>query len=157
MGDRDNEARIRASVLAAELDDEQIEALAALVETHELTEGEVLIEQGARDDRLFLLVSGALEICRRAEDNHNWINLHRLAPGEIVGELAFLEDLERTASIRATQDTEVVSLRRSKLESVLESDPLLVYRIMRAIIRSVHRVVSNLNSQHVHLVDYVMR
>ncbi len=157
MSNRDNEARVRASALAAELNDEQIGALAALVETHELTEGEILIEQGTRDDRMFLLVRGALVVCRRSEDNQSWINLHRLAPGEIVGELAFLENLERTASVRATQDTEVVSLRRSKLESVLESDPLLVYRIMRAILRSVHRVVSHLNAQHAHLVDYVMR
>ena len=102
MGDRDNEAKIRDSALAAELSDEQVGVLAGLVETHELSEGEVLIEEGAQDDRMFLVVSGALEVCRRSEDDQSWINLHRLAPGEIVGELAFLEGLERTASVRAT-------------------------------------------------------
>lgn len=157
MGKRDSETKIRASVLAAELSDEQIAALNALVETHDLTNGEVLIEQGTRDDRMFLVVRGALEVCRHGEDDQGWITLHRLGPGEIVGELAFLESLERTASVRATEDTEVVSLRRAKLESAIESDPLLVYRVMRAILRSVHRVVSTMNAQHAHLVNYVMR
>ena len=85
------------------------------------------------------------------------ISLHQLSAGEIVGELGFLDELERVASVRSSSEAVVVSLRRDKLESVLESDPLLVYRVMRAIIRSVHRVVGHMNAQHSQMVDYVMR
>jgi hypothetical protein len=49
-----------------------------------------------------------------------------------------------------------VSLRRAQLESTLDSDPLLTYRVMRAILRSVHQVVSNMNAHHSHLVNYIM-
>ncbi len=156
MNEDENEARVRASALAAELSDGQIRVLATVVDAHDLTDGQVLINQGDRDDRLFVVVSGALEVGRSSGEGGDWVSLVRLAPEEIAGELGFLEDLERTASVRASGNTVVVSLRRAKLESLLASDPILVYRIMRAILRSVHQVVSHMNSQHSHLVNYIM-
>ena len=156
MNNQENEARVRASALATELSDEQITLLAAVVGTHDLTDGEVLINQGDRDDRLFVVVSGALEVGQSAPEGGGWVSFARLIPGQIVGELGFLENSERTASVRASGDTVAVSLRRTDLESLLENDPLLIYRVMRAILRSVHQVVSHMNSQHSHLVNYIM-
>jgi len=69
--------------------------------------------------------------------------LGRLGPGTIIGELAFLDGaLKRTASAQAASDgCCVIALRREELESLLFVDPSLVYKVMRAIVRSVHRTV----------------
>jgi len=153
---RDDVDRIRDSALAAELSEEQVEALAGATETLELADGDVLIEKGDKDDRLFAIVSGALEVSLPSERAGESIKVVRLGPGAISGELGFLQDMERTATVRASGDTVVVSLSRASLESLLESDPLLIYRVMRAILRSVHKVVSSMNEQNAHLVDYIM-
>jgi len=105
---------------------------------------------------LFAIVSGALEVSLPSERAGESIKVVRLGPGAISGELGFLQDMERTATVRASGDTVVVSLSRASLESLLESDPLLIYRVMRAILRSVHKVVSSMNEQNAHLVDYIM-
>ncbi len=156
MLDKDNAGRIGASALAAELSDEQVRTLAAVAELHDLADGEVLIKRGDRDDRLFVVVTGALEVGLPSAQSGEWSTVVRLHPGDITGELAFLQDMERTATVRAAGKTTVVSLRRSNLESLLDTDPLLTYRVMRAILRSVHQVVSNMNSQHAHLINYIM-
>jgi len=155
MHDRDNEDRIRASALAAELSDDQIGALAAVTEVHDLEDGAVLIKEGDVDDRLFAVVSGGLEVGLLSQQSGSWTSFVRLRPGEIAGELGFLQDARRTATVRASGPTTVVSLSRSSFESLLGSDPLLTYRVMRAILRSVHQVVSNMNSQHAHLINYI--
>jgi CRP-like cAMP-binding protein len=151
-----NEASIRVSALAAELSEDQIRALAAITKTHDLADGDVLIDKGDRDDRLFAVVSGALEVDLPDQQGTNTAPIVRLGPGAIAGELGFLQDMERTATVRAAGQTVVVSLRRAQLESTLDSDPLLTYRVMRAILRSVHQVVSNMNAHHSHLVNYIM-
>lgn len=152
----ENEGSIRASALGAELSDDQIGALAAITQTHELADGDVLISKGDRDDRLFAVVSGTLEVDLPDQQGSDTVPIVRLGPGAIAGELGFLQDMERTATVRASGQTVVVSLRRAQLESTLDSDPLLTYRVMRAILRSVHHVVSNMNAQHSHLVNYIM-
>lgn len=153
---QENEASIRGSALAAELSEDQIKALAAVTETRQLADGEVLISKGDKDDRLFAVVRGGLEVDLPDGIGTDSVPIVRLGRGAIAGELGFLQDMERTATVRAAGDTVVVSLGRVQLESLLESDPLLSYRVMRAILRSVHQVVSNMNAQHSHLVNYIM-
>lgn len=149
-------AGIRATALGTELSDEQVELLASVAEVLQLSDGQVLIEQGDRDDRMFAVVSGALEVGLPAAKGREWTTFVRLRPGEIAGELGFLEDMRRTATVRAAGETTVVALRRAALESLLDRDPVLIYRVMRAILRSVHQVVSNMNSEHSQLVNYIM-
>jgi hypothetical protein len=60
-----------------------------------LQEGEVLTEQGAPGDSLFLLLDGILDV------THDGRSLGPLGPGAIVGERAVLEATPRTATLTA--------------------------------------------------------
>jgi Cyclic nucleotide-binding domain len=60
-----------------------------------LNEGEVLTEQGAPGDSLFLLLDGILDV------THDGRSLGPLGPGAIVGERAVLEATPRTATLTA--------------------------------------------------------
>lgn len=147
---------LRASALGAELSDAQVSRLRDLVGVHPLKAGDVLIREGDYDDRLYALAQGELEI-RRNDEAGGTILLKRLKPGALTGELAFIEGLERTATVGATADSCVISLRRDRLESLLEVDPSLVYRVMRAVIRSAHQTVGNLDTTYADFVRYVTR
>jgi CRP-like cAMP-binding protein len=48
-------------------------------------------------------------------------------------------------------------LDRTSFESLLDKDPDLVYKVMRAIIRTVHRILRNMNVQQVELTNYIAR
>jgi CRP/FNR family transcriptional regulator, cyclic AMP receptor protein len=147
---------LRSSRLAAELDDAQCRTLSALTELRDLADGEVLVREGSADDHLFVVISGALGVVRHPKGEPP-VTLHTLVAGDFAGELSFIDDTERYASLQAAGATRVISLRRPQLESLLNSDPAIVYRVMRAIVRTAHAIQRRLSIQSVELANYIYK
>jgi CRP-like cAMP-binding protein len=141
--------------LSNELTDDQVEALFEIVDIRRLTKGEVLISEGEYDDHLYAIAKGEFEVTRGKTDDRE-VQLIRLHPGTITGELAFLDGLQRTATVTATEDGScVIALRRAGLEGKLTEDPVLVYRLMRAILRSAHRTVGQMDATYLDMMRYI--
>ena len=144
------------SKLVVEMTDEQRKALAAAMTLRELAPGEVLVREGDTDDHLYVVASGMLGIIKAAgTDNEMTINTVR--PGDVVGELSFLDGATRYASLVAMSGSRVLGLSRGDLEGLLDSNPQLVYRVMRAIVRVVHDIQRRLSMQTVELTNYLYK
>ena len=148
---------LRDSALAGELDAKQCAVLADLISVRDLADEEVLVEEGASDDHLYVVVSGALAVAKRVQPEGKWINLQVLTKGELAGELAFMGEDPRYAALRAAGPTRVLCLKREKLESLLSRDPLIVYRVMRAIFRVVHGLLHRMALQASELTNYIFK
>lgn len=146
---------VRNSALAVELTGDQCAVLAELVSVRDLKDGEILVRQGASDSHLYAVVSGALAVAR--ESNGQWVNLHVLTKGDLAGELGFMDGRPHYAALRAAGPTQVLSLEREKLESLLERNPVVVYRVMRAILRVVHVILNRLAMQTSELTNYLFK
>ncbi len=147
---------LQASPLARELNEEEIRVLAGLIEIHDLKDAEVLLEEGRRDSTLHVVVAGAINVAKHGEDGR-WNTLHTLTHGDLVGELSFMDDEPRSASLVASGQTRVFSLRREQLETLLDTHPRIVYRTMRAIMRVVHGIQRRLTMQMVQLQNYIYK
>jgi CRP/FNR family cyclic AMP-dependent transcriptional regulator len=147
---------LRGSLLAAELDDAQCRTLATQTELLDLSDGSVLVKEGSADDHLFIIVSGALGVVRHPQDEPP-VTLHTLVSGDFAGELSFIDDTVRYASLVAVGPTRVMSLRRPALEALLTSEPQIVYRVMRAIVRTAHAIQRRLSVQSVELANYIYK
>jgi CRP-like cAMP-binding protein len=51
----------------------------------------------------------------------------------------------------------VFTLDRKDFEELLKEDPDLVYKVMRAIVRTVHAIVRRMNIQYVEMTNYIAR
>ncbi len=147
---------LRASPLAAELDDAQCRTLAGLMSLHPLADGDVLVREGTADSHLYLLVAGNAAVTRGA-GSPEALPLFTLRPGDAVGEMSFLDGNVHYASVLAQGPVHVLSLDRVQLESLLDSHPHIVYRIMRAIVRRVHQAQHRLSAQAVELHNYIYK
>jgi CRP-like cAMP-binding protein len=147
---------LRATKLAAELTDEQCRVLATLVTLRVLKQGEVLVQEGAVDNHLYVILGGTLGVIKNAGTDHA-VTVNTLAQGDFVGEMGFMDGTVLYASKVALGDTQVLGLEREKLESVLKSHPEIVYRVMRAIIRVVHQIQRRLSMQQVELSNYIYK
>jgi CRP-like cAMP-binding protein len=147
---------LKASPLARELNDKECEALAALITLHELKDGEVLLREGQSDNNLYVVVSGEIAVSRQDEKG-NWSTLHALMPGDLVGELSFMDNEPRYAALRAVGASRVFSLNREKFETLLDSHPRVVYKTMRAIMRVVHAIQRRLSMNLVELQNYIYK
>lgn len=149
-------ALVRRSPLGAELSDAECAALADVITVRALKAGDLLIEEGQTDNALHVVMDGHLAVTRCSTGNEP-VTLHVLKEGAMAGELGFVDGLEHSASLRAMVDSEVFSLHREDLESLLYTNPDVVYKVMRAIMRTVHRILCQMNLQYVEMSNYISK
>jgi CRP-like cAMP-binding protein len=156
MANDERAALVSKSKIGVELTPEQCGILSDAVELQEYADGEVVVQEGATDDKLRVVLAGALAVAKRAGED-DWVRLNVLTAGDLAGELAFLDSRPRYAALVALGPTRLFSLQRAKLEALLEQDPLIVYRVMRAIARFAHQVLHRSGAQMDELSSYIYK
>ena len=146
-------ACLSKSLLGKELSLEQLGELSPYLRVLTVPAGELLIRDGDLDHRLFVIRRGAFEASRPR--GLNPLSFTQVGPGDIIGEIGFLEGLARTATVRATEAAEVYTLSRSEFERLIEENPRIACGLLRALLRSVHGVVSRLTDKNVDLLGYI--
>lgn len=92
------------------------------VETHD--EGSVIISEGDPGTSMYLIASGEVKVYTRATGTSGGsIYLARLSEGDFFGEVSVLTGKPRTATITASQRTELLRLDKEKLDGVLSKHP----------------------------------
>jgi CRP/FNR family cyclic AMP-dependent transcriptional regulator len=147
---------LRKSVLAKELSDAQCEVLAGLISLQRLADNEVVCGEGQSDSTLHAVVSGALGVSKR-DDKGSWENLHVITAGDLAGELSFIDETPHYAALRALGETEILNLERSRFEALLDTHPQIVYRVMRAIMRTVHGILRRISVEEKELANYIFK
>ena len=147
---------IKTSPLGGELSDEQCLLLAEVCTACGIKDRGYLIEEGQRDDALHVLTKGHMEVVARTGKGDP-VGLQIIREGDMLGELGFIDGVEHSASLRAMGNCELIRLDRTSFEGLLDKDPELVYKVMRAIIRTVHRILRNMNIQQVELTNYIAK
>lgn len=147
---------LSTSRLAIELNDEERRILARAMSLRDLRQGEVLVPEGSADDHLYVVASGVLGVVKGAGMEEE-VTLNAIRPGNLVGELSFLDGASRYASLVALSDTRVLSLSRADLERLLDSEPKVVYHVMRAIVRVVHEIQRRMSMQTAELTNYLYK
>jgi len=147
---------LQASRLATDLGPTECDVLAAVCTLHDLADGEVLVHAGKADTRLHVVASGMLGVVRDI-DGAERVQIATLRPGELAGELGFVDGTVRHASLVAIGATRVLGLEREQLESLLDRHGVIVYHVMRAIIRGVHEIQRRLSLQAVELTNYIYK
>ena len=152
----DTTYNILNSALGNELSSEEVGALTAIMTPRVLDDGDYLISEGDSDDSLHVLLSGKVEVVKKTGADE-LASLAILRDGELAGELSFVDGTEHTVGLRALCETRVLSLTRRDFEAVVDKNPQLVYKVMRAVARSAHRIVHRMNAEFVELSNYIFK
>ncbi len=147
---------IRNSSLTGDLGEEQCDDLSSIATTRSLEDGEALIEQGQHDETMYIVASGELAVQRTTAGGDS-TTLDVLRRGDLAGVMGFVDGTEHTATLRALGPASVVGIGRNDLESLLDSKPAVVYGLMRGIVRTVHRILRDMNLQSVELSNYITK
>jgi len=147
---------ILLSSLGAELSEEEAGVLSGFMHPRELADGDYLITEGTTDNSLHVVVEGKLEVVKKtAADDEASLGL--LREGDLAGELSFIDGHEHTVGLRALTHSQVLSLARDEFEKIIDDNPRLVYKVMRAIARSTHRIVHRMNMENIELNNYIFK
>jgi CRP-like cAMP-binding protein len=89
-----------------------------------LAAGATLFSQGDPGDDLFVVAWGEVAVLVPKE-------VARLSEGDFFGEIALLADQPRTATVRATVDSQVLAFDRALLRDLIEASPDLLVVLLR--------------------------
>jgi signal transduction histidine kinase len=127
----DHFAFLRKVPLFANLSAPDLEAICREVDELQLARGEVLFEEGSLGQQAFVIKEGQVEIFKTS--NGQEVQLAVRQPGEVVGEMALLEAVPRTASGRALTDCRLVAIRYGQLDHLLNTSPAAARTMLHTI------------------------
>jgi ABC-type bacteriocin/lantibiotic exporter with double-glycine peptidase domain/CRP-like cAMP-binding protein len=84
--------------------------------------GEVIVAEGDDADAFYVIVSGSARALRRG-DRGEEVSLGSLGPGDAFGEIALLEDGDRTATVRASGEVEALRLDKAIFRAFVQVNP----------------------------------
>ena len=106
------------------LKDDEREALVREMEIESHDEGSVIIGEGDTGSSMYLIVSGEVKVYTRGPGKGgSSVYLARLGEGDFFGEVSMLTGKPRTATITASQRTELLRLDKEKLDNALAKYP----------------------------------
>lgn len=145
-----------SNIQRVEFTEEDSEILSDAFVSRSLAEGEVLLREGEIDDALSIVVDGELTVTRKTGGDEE-VTIHFLKQGDIAGAMGFIDGNSHSATLRANKKSDVMTLKRNVLEKLIGPHPFLVYKLMRLIIRSVHKTVLRMDQQFVEMTNYITK
>lgn len=89
-----------------------------------LDAGVVLFEEGAPGSSLFFVVSGELQVTGKGEGGRDVV-LRTMGEGEVIGEISFLSQLPRSATLKTKAPSVLIELERRAVDDVIRKSPKL--------------------------------
>lgn len=93
--------------------------------------GELVIREGEPGDSLYIVLSGELEVTK--SDGGREITLATRRAGEFIGEMSLLEATPRTASVRATAESDLLAIGPDDFRRLLERRPQTATTVLRTV------------------------
>ena len=125
---------LRETILFADLDDGQLDHIAAAGVVQSLQRGVVLFEEGAEPGEFYLVLSGRMAIAQESEDGRESL-LAVLGPGELFGEMGFLDGYNRSAQARALEASRVLMVPYEELRRLYENTPSALWSAVQLLAR----------------------
>ena len=116
------ERPVPKSPLFEVLGGEEREALVREMELEEHDEGSVIIAEGQPGSSMYVIARGEVKVYTRGSDGSS-VYLAKLGEGDFFGEVSVLTGEPRTATITASQPTQLLRLDKSKLDTALSRYP----------------------------------
>lgn len=125
---------LRETILFAGLDDEQLNHIAAAGSVQSLQRGVVVFDEGAEPGEFYLVLSGRVAIAQESDDGRESL-LAVLGPGELFGEMGFLDGYNRSAQARALEESQVLMVPYAELRLLYESNPSALWSAVALLAR----------------------
>jgi CRP-like cAMP-binding protein len=145
---------LKSVPLFEDMTEEELGVLGPFIEERCVTEGEAVFSAGSSDRNLYLIKVGILEVCKEGPTGRPQV-LATLQDGDQCGEMGFLDERKHSVSVVALTDAVIFVLDHDKFETLIESHPRLVYKLVKGIVFKVHDIVREMNNKHVEMADYM--
>lgn len=132
--------------LFSELSDAQVERVAQVAVPRSFPPDTRVFHEGDPGDACYIIRSGSCRVTREHSDGRA-ITLANLGPGAIFGELAMFDGERRSASIEATEDTELLALPAGDVRALIRQHPEMGEKLVVALTRRLRAANERISRQ----------
>jgi CRP/FNR family transcriptional regulator, cyclic AMP receptor protein len=118
---------LKKAPLFAGCSKKELEQIAMVADELDFQSGKTLIKEGAPGREFFVLVDGTVEVSREGR------TIDTAGPGDFFGEMALLTEQPRNATVTTTSKVDVLILTSRSFRSLVEHNPLIALKVMRAV------------------------
>ncbi|MCA9923478.1 MAG: cyclic nucleotide-binding domain-containing protein [Anaerolineales bacterium] len=123
-------ALLRRVQLFAGLEPDELDQLAAICTEKKIESGESVIQQNTTGSEMYIVANGEVEVFIQGLNNARSLVL--LGEGQVVGEMALIDQGYRSASVRATKKgASLYKIERDQFYALCNSNTRIGFLVMR--------------------------
>ncbi|MEW6712251.1 MAG: cyclic nucleotide-binding domain-containing protein, partial [Candidatus Riflebacteria bacterium] len=128
------------------LTSQELHEVNKIAKSQQFGRGEIIFQEGAFERNIYIIETGQVEIYKR-NPVHGEQTIAMLKNGDYFGEMAFFEKTaSRSASARATQASNIVTIEGNSFERLLHSHPSISLKLLSTLsqrLRETNRLVGS--------------
>lgn len=128
--------------LFAGVDDAKLRLLAFISERVTFKASERLVEQGEKGDAAYIILSGTADVLIATDGGVQCVA--QVKGNDVVGEIAILIDVPRTATVQATSDIVALAVTKENFFKLLNNFPDMAVEVMRVLAHRLERTTRDL-------------
>jgi CRP-like cAMP-binding protein len=104
-----------------------------MVSIKHLKKGDVLMKEGDTSNSMYWVQSGTLRLYKKK--GQGFIELGVVHSGEVVGEMSFLDNQPRSASVEGLQPCDIVEIPRGKFDEFINAQPSWMKSLIQTLVK----------------------
>ena len=126
--------QLRALAVLRDVEDCVIESLTEKFVKEQHKAGDLIVKEGEPGDKFFIIARGKVEVSTKGRYGQK-VPLAILGDGDFFGEIALMDDVQRTATVQTLTPCLFLTLQRGHFEDLLNQVPGLRTRFERVIMK----------------------
>jgi len=140
---------LRQVPLFSKIDPARLKLLAFTSDRLHFAKGDVLFRQGEAGDAAYLVLSGSADVS--IDTPNGQFVLATISAHEIVGEIAILCDVPRTATVSAASDVVALRISKERFFTLIDEFPEMAVEMLRELARRLEVTTVRLREAHAKL------
>lgn len=138
---------IRKLPLFRHLSYKETVAVLAIAEARSIAPNQEVVREGTPGDQMYVLSTGQVSVERKGA-----IIAH-LGAGGFFGEMSLVDDMPRSATVRATEPTELLVLEKKDMLSLMQRDPVLGLKIAFCLAQALSSRLRDTNAELITIIE----
>lgn len=136
---QEKRALLARAPLFSGLSDQELDGLVDVARPVTVSPRSELFHKGDEGDRVYLVVRGTLKALTTSDQGDDVV-FSTMGPGELLGEIAFLGNARRSATVTAITESELLAIGRSDFRAFLQQHPEASAELLTVLADRVRRV-----------------
>ena len=121
---------LKGTALFQEFSDDALERFLTTAETRTYQADDIVFVEMSEGDEIYLILDGQATVQFALANADEQFEIVTLGPGQILGEVSFFEQGQRSATVIAETDLEVMVWDCASWRQICEEDPEVGYRLV---------------------------